>query len=161
MIEVRLTGNGYANRIASYILRNFENRGVKVYREVSVGKTIIGKNRRIDVMVVHEEAGRALAIECKYQDLQGTADEKIPYALEDMEALRVHMPGIIVYSGDGMSDGILHLLQASPHAAFCHPENDLAQTKDTMELDHLIAMTFGWWDILLGSKKAFAGDVSV
>ncbi len=58
-----------------------------IYTEVSLGKTIIGKNRRIDVFLLREAHQRALAIECKFQNVSGTADEKIPYALQDLEAL--------------------------------------------------------------------------
>ena len=43
-----MTGHEYANLIASYIVRHFGPRGLKVYREVNVGKTVIGKNRRLD-----------------------------------------------------------------------------------------------------------------
>ena len=49
-----MTGKEYADLIAAYLDKNFGERGIKVYREVTLGKTIIGKNRRIDVFVVHE-----------------------------------------------------------------------------------------------------------
>ena len=75
-----MTGKEYADLIAAYLVKNFGERGIKVYREVTLGKTIIGKNRRIDVFVVHEPTQKAFAVECKYQDSQGTVDEKIPYA---------------------------------------------------------------------------------
>ena len=40
------SGKEYADLVASYILKNFGARGLTVYRrEVSMGKTIIGKNR--------------------------------------------------------------------------------------------------------------------
>ena len=44
-----MTGADYANLIAAYVARRFGARGVKVYREIRVGKSIIGKNRCIDV----------------------------------------------------------------------------------------------------------------
>ena len=40
-----MTGKEYADLVASYILANFGSRGLVVYREVQMGKTIIGKNR--------------------------------------------------------------------------------------------------------------------
>jgi hypothetical protein len=42
-------------------------------------------------------------------------DEKIPYALDDMKALRV--PGCIAYAGTGFSEGIMPMLEASNVAA--------------------------------------------
>ena len=86
-----MTGADYANLIAAYILENFGDRGVTVYREVNIGKSIIGKNRRIDVLVLCEQQNEAFAIECKYQETHGTVDEKIPYALEDMKIGRAHV----------------------------------------------------------------------
>ena len=143
------------NLIARYVVKNFGDLELSVYREVSLGKTVIGKNRRIDVFVVHEPTQRAMAIECKYQDSQGTVDEKIPYALADMEALRI--PGVIVYAGEGFSQGILHLLEASRWAACCLPDAaTLKQTNETWELDHILAATFGWWEIVLKGKKALS-----
>lgn len=147
-----MTGHEYANLIADYICEHFSDRGIKVYREVNIGKSIIGKNRRIDLMMISEIGQEAFAIECKYQDSSGTADEKIPYALENMRALP--MAGCIVYAGSGFSVGVLHMLQASEIAAYCLPnEHDLSSSKETKELDHLLAMHFHWWDVLVGGKK--------
>ncbi|MDQ1550706.1 MAG: hypothetical protein QOD50_128, partial [Actinomycetota bacterium] len=79
-----MTGAEYANLVASYISKRFGSRTLKVYREIKVGKTIIGKNRCIDIFCVAEGSQKAFAIECKFQDSQGTVDEKIPYALDDL-----------------------------------------------------------------------------
>lgn len=149
-----MKGNEYADLIAAYILKNFGERDITVYREVPVGKSIIGKNRRVDIFIVHEESNKAFAVECKFQDSSGTTDEKIPYALDDMRALRIN--GCIVYAGAGFSKGVLHLLQGSHLAAFCRPApKNLKSTKDTWELDHMLAMHFGWWDILTRDKIPF------
>ena len=110
-----MTGKDYADRIASYVSMRFGARGLKVYREVQVGKSIIGKNRRIDVFCVHEASNAAFAIECKFQDSEGTVDEKIPYALDDLAALP--MAGCIAYGGKGLSQGVLHMLEGAPRAA--------------------------------------------
>ena len=67
-----------------------------------MGKTIIGKNRRIDIFCVAEDSQKAFAIECKFQDSQGTVDEKIPYAVDDLRALP--MAGCIAYAGQGWWD---------------------------------------------------------
>ena len=149
-----MTGTEYANLIAAYLVKNFGDRGLTVYREVNVGKSIIGKNRRIDILLICEKENEAFSIECKFQDSSGTVDEKIPYALDDMKAM--HMGGCIVYAGQGFSKGVLHLLQASETAANCLPEPDtLKPSRDTVELDHQLALHFKWWDILVKKKEPF------
>ena len=110
-----MTGTEYANLVASYVSGRFGPRGLKVYREIRVGKTIIGKNRCIDIFCVSGDGREAFAIECKFQDSQGTVDEKIPYALDDLQALP--MAGCVAYAGRGFSDGVLHMLAASRHAS--------------------------------------------
>lgn len=148
-----ITGAQYADRIAHYLARRFGARGLEVYREVPVGKTIIGKNRRIDIFCLLREKQEAFAIECKYQDSAGTVDEKIPYALDDLRALP--MNACMVYAGSGFSEGVLHLLRASSMAAFCLPEvNQTESTEQTRELDHLMALHFRWWDLFVANKKA-------
>ena len=152
MIKKPMTGHEYANLIADYVYRNFSDRGITVYREVNIGKSIIGKNRRLDMLLIREATQTAFAIECKFQDSPGTADEKIPYALANMKALP--MGGCIVYAGSGFSVGVLHMLQASEIAAYCLPDaQNLSSSKDTRELDHLLAMHFHWWDVLVAGKK--------
>ena len=142
-----MTGSEYAKLVANYVVKNYGARGLTVYREVSFGKTIIGKNRRIDIFVTRPGTPDALAIECKYQDSLGTVDEKIPYTLEDIESLR--MPACVAYAGQGFSSGILHMLAASPIAAYCLPPIDLSPGVATRELDHVLAMTFKWWDLVV------------
>ena len=147
-----MTGGEYANLIACYVSRRFGSRGLKVYREIRVGKTIIGKDRCIDIFCIADNDQKAYGIECKYQDSQGTVDEKIPYALDDLRALP--MAGCIAYAGTGFSEGVRYMLEASPHAAYCMPLPEQADpTTDTRELDHLLATYFGWWDVLVGNRK--------
>jgi hypothetical protein len=148
-----LSGKEYADLIASYILKNFGARGLKVYREVSMGKTIIGKNRQLDILVIHEQSSTVLAIECKYQDTLGTVDEKIPYAIQDMQAMGT--PVCLTYAGKGFSSGILHMLAACPIAAQCLPQASLEPTRETRELDIALAMAFRFWDLVVANKKPF------
>ena len=101
---------------------------------------------------VREADSTAFAIECKFQDSPGTVDEKIPYALDDLEALP--MAGCIAYAGKGFSEGVLHMLGAAPRAAYCLPlDGQTESSNDTRELDHLLAAHFGWWDVLVGTRK--------
>ena len=147
-----MTGADYANLVGLYLSRRFGPRGLKVYREVRVGKSIIGKNRCIDVFCLREADSRAFAVECKFQDSPGTVDEKIPYALDDLDALP--MAGCIAYAGKGFSEGVLHMLNASPRAAYCLPfDGQLDSSSETRELDHLLAAHFGWWDVIVGPNR--------
>lgn len=148
-----MTGNQYRDLIAGYIHHNYGAQGLVVYCEVSLGKTVIGKDRQIDVFVVRPDDKKALAIECKYQDSVGTVDEKIPYALADLEAL--WMPGVLAYAGKGWSRGVLHSLEGSRLAAYCLPERSLGRTRGTRELDHVLAAIFGLWDLVIPASKRF------
>lgn len=163
-----MTGHEYKLLVARYVAAAYADRGIDLFDEVTVGTSILGKPRRIDLLVLERGAnpgstptGRGLAIECKFQDTAGTVDEKIPYALQDLDALR--MPGAIVYAGSGFSEGVLHLLKASPRAAYCLPDDSLrpiARVRSvdaihvgTWQLDHILAQTFGWWDVIIGERK--------
>ena len=147
-----MTGAEYANLVATYVARRFASRTLKVYREIRIGKTIIGKNRCVDIFCVSESSQKAFAIECKYQDSLGTVDEKIPYALEDLRSLP--MAGCIVYAGQGFSSGVLHMLAAARDAAYCLPAAGQSEsTPETKELDHVLAVHFGWWDVLIEHKR--------
>ena len=150
-----MTGKQYADLIAAYLVANYGDRGIEVYREVAVGKSIIGKNRKIDILVVLGE--QSLGIECKYQQTQGTTDEKIPYALDDVEAMWT--PAVLTYAGTGWSEGVLHMLQGSRFAVACWPDPaNLKRTKYTLELDHIVASVFGWWDIVAPPRRRFNLD---
>jgi hypothetical protein len=149
-----VTGNAYRDLIAGYIVKNFGAAGLVVYTEVSLGKTIIGKDRRVDVFVVRQRDSSAIAIECKFQESQGTVDEKIPYALQDLDALRI--AACLAYAGEGWSRGILHTLEASPLAAYCLPDREtLGRRRATRELDHVVAATFGLWDRIIPEARRF------
>jgi hypothetical protein len=154
-----VTGNQYRDLIASYIDRNFGDSGLLVYTEVSLGKTIIGKDRKIDVFVVRRSDQKAIALECKYQEVQGTTDEKIPYTLQDLEALWI--PGCLVYAGEGWSRGVLHTLEASRLAAYCLPDDGLARGAETRELDHVLAATFGLWEAVIPASRRFIGRTAL
>jgi hypothetical protein len=156
-----VTGNEYRKRIGSYLVTAYWDRGLQVFEEVNLGTSIIGKQRRVDLLIIEPSTKRGLAIECKYQDTSGTADEKIPYALQDLAALR--MPGALAYGGNGFSEGVLHLLQSSELAAYCLPDDSLKPLgrkggesidSGTWQLDHVLALRFGWWDVILAGKEA-------
>lgn len=149
-----VSGNKYRDRIAEYVHENFNAHGLVVYTEVSLGKTIIGKRRRIDVFVRHEAKQLALGLECKYQASSGTTDEKVPYALADLEAMWI--PGCLVYAGEGWSRGVLHTLEGSRNAVFCDPPDNSRPSASTEELDHVLASVFGLWSLVIPEDRRFA-----
>ena len=72
-----------------------------------------------------------------------------------VEIAALPMAGCIAYGGKGFSQGVLHMLEGAPRAAYCLPEvGQSAQSPQTWELDHLLAIHFQWWDVLVGAKKS-------
>ena len=151
-----MTGAEYANLVASYISRRFASRALKVYREIKVQDDHRKRPLRRHLL---RERRRTEGIRDRVQvsGQSGHGGRTIPYALEDVRALP--MAGCIAYAGSGFSSGVLHMLAASPHAAYCLPLNDQsAMTSDTKELDHVLAVHFGWWDVLVGQRRPIASE---
>ena len=88
--------------------------GLDYRRRLTVGKTIYGKDREVDVLFRDARNGNRLAVEAKYQRVTGTADEKLPYAVLNLATLP--LPGVIVYGGGGFHQGALHWLCANTRA---------------------------------------------
>jgi hypothetical protein len=88
--------------------------GLDCRRKLTVGKTIYGRDREVDVLFRDSRNGNRLAVEAKYQRVKGTADEKLPYAVLNQQTLP--LPGVIVYGGGGFHQGALHWLCASTKA---------------------------------------------
>lgn len=150
----KIKGDEFSNWLASYIYFNFSDRGITVYREVFMGKSIIGKRRKVDVLVINKQTNKMIVFECKTQSELGTADEKIPYALSDLEAMEI--PAYLAYTGNGFSSGISHLLSA--HQLTCHIKpaiNYFNRDSDTEELDHILAMNFSWYDVFVMNSKPY------
>ncbi len=61
-----MKGSEYRDRIAAYVHRNFADHDILVYTEVNVGKSIIGKRRKIDMLLRQSSGTTALGLECKY-----------------------------------------------------------------------------------------------
>ena len=152
------SGNIYRDRIATYLLTQFETAGLVLYREVNIGKSIIGKNRIVDLLALRPTDQRVLLLECKSQAVPGTTDEKVYYSLEDLKSASIHAPVCLVYGGTGWSQGVLHTLEASPIAAYCDPPLDNARSPQTRELDYVIAAVFGIWDRVLPDNRRFRLD---
>jgi len=88
--------------------------GLDYRRRMLVGKTVYGRDREVDVLFRDARNGNRLAVEAKYQRVPGTADEKLPYAVLNLQTLP--LPGVIVYGGGGFHQGALHWLCANTRA---------------------------------------------
>jgi hypothetical protein len=88
--------------------------GLDYRRKLVVGKTVYGRDREVDVLFRHAASGNRLCVEAKYQRVSGTADEKLPYAVLNLQTLP--LPGVIVYGGGGFHQGALHWLCANTQA---------------------------------------------
>ena len=113
-----------------------------VYEEIVFGRSVLGRNRRVDILAV--DGARMVAIETKYQESSGTVEEKIPHALHDASEMDVVCG--IVYGGNGWSDAVRWLLQRE--AYHCDPT-----AGKTGELDYFMAVNLGWPDVLLRGAK--------
>jgi hypothetical protein len=76
--------------------------------EYKVGRRLWGAGRRIDVVLRNPRDGKILGIECKAQRKSGTAEEKIPTTIQDINAWPIN--GIVVFSGPGFTDNMKSFL---------------------------------------------------
>jgi hypothetical protein len=88
--------------------------GLSVSTEVIVGRRIWGAKRRIDVVLKHPDTRVSLGVECKFQGGPGSAEEKIPATIEDIDAWPIR--GIVVYSGAGFSTNMESYLLSTGRA---------------------------------------------
>ena len=104
------SGNILRDRVAAV----GESLGLEADMEVSVGRRIWGARRRIDVVLKDRTTRVSLGIECKYQGSKGSAEEKIPATIEDINAWPIR--GIVVYSGEGFSTNMKSYLLSTGKA---------------------------------------------
>jgi hypothetical protein len=78
--------------------------GLKVESEVKVGRRIWGARRNIDVVLTEKTTRLKLGVECKFQGSTGTAEEKIPASVQDIQAWPIR--GIVVVDGQGFSENM-------------------------------------------------------
>ena len=91
-----------------------ERLGLHVGSQVKVGRRLWGAERRIDLVLRHTGSGRSLGVECKYQGVGGSAEEKIPATIQDIAAWPI--PGIVVFAGQGFSDNMRAYLHSTGKA---------------------------------------------
>ena len=88
--------------------------GLETHTQFKMGRRIWGAERKIDVVLTHATARRRLGVECKYQGVQGSAEEKIPSTIQDIDAWPIK--GIVVFAGEGLSANMRAFLLASGKA---------------------------------------------
>ena len=82
-----------------------EQISLDVRLEVRVGRRLWGAVRCIDVVLTRTETGKTLGVECKYQGVGGSAEEKVPATIQDIEAWPI--PGVVVFGGEGFSPNMV------------------------------------------------------
>src|SRR6266576_7279431 len=80
------------------------NLGLDSKQQVRVARRIWGAVRRIDVVLTHPQTRKTLGIECKFQAVMGTAEEKIPSIINDIAAWPI--PGLVVFAGEGFTENM-------------------------------------------------------
>ena len=88
--------------------------GLQVRTQVRLARRIWGAVRRIDVVLTHTETRRALGVECKFQAVLGTAEEKVPATIQDIGAWPIR--GLVVFAGEGFTANMRSFLIASGKA---------------------------------------------
>ncbi|MFQ5651511.1 MAG: PD-(D/E)XK nuclease superfamily protein [bacterium] len=96
--------------------------GLRAETEVKAARRLWGAKRRIDVVLTQELTRKVLGIECKYQGTSGSAEEKIPATIKDIEYWPI--PGIVVIDGPGFSDNMKGFLLATGKAVWFEDLHD-------------------------------------
>ncbi|MEY2408179.1 MAG: hypothetical protein QOF48_849 [Verrucomicrobiota bacterium] len=78
--------------------------GLEPMQQVRVARRIWGAERYIDVVLTHPSTRKTLGLECKFQAVRGTAEEKIPATIKDIDAWPIR--GLVVFAGEGFTDNM-------------------------------------------------------
>jgi hypothetical protein len=90
------------------VVKIAEKLGLETKEQFHVARRIWGANRKIDVILIEPKSRKILGIECKYQGGGGSADEKIPTTIQDINAWPI--PGLVVFAGEGLTDNMKSFL---------------------------------------------------
>jgi hypothetical protein len=82
--------------------------GLEVREQFKVARRIWGAERRIDVILKDPKTAKTLGIECKFQSVGGTAEEKIPSTVQDIAAWPID--GLVVFAGEGFTTNMKSFL---------------------------------------------------
>lgn len=90
--------------LAKAVVQLGRDLGLEAIEQVRVARRIWGAERYIDVVLTHPQTRKTLGIECKFQAVRGTAEEKIPATIKDIDAWPI--PGIVVFAGEGFTENM-------------------------------------------------------
>jgi hypothetical protein len=82
--------------------------GLEVHEQFKVARRVWGAERRIDVILKNPKTAKTLGVECKYQGGGGSAEEKVPATIQDIEAWPIE--GLVVFSGEGFTTNMKSFL---------------------------------------------------
>ena len=88
--------------------------GLESMEQVRVARRIWGAKRYIDVVLIHPQTRKTLGLECKFQSERGTAEEKVPATIKDIEAWPI--PGLVVFAGGGFTENMRSYLLSTGKA---------------------------------------------
>lgn len=91
-----------AKELEAEVAKIAEGLGLRVEPQKKVARRIWGPVRHIDVVVTDTSQRRSLGIECKFQKSSGSAEEKIPATIQDIEAWP--FDGIVCFEGVGFTE---------------------------------------------------------
>ena len=149
-----MTGNDYRDLIASYIHHNYASQGLVVYVEISLGKTVIGKDRYIDMFVVRPERSQSDRDRVQVPRLARHRRRKDSVrAARSRGAVGARLSRV---RGQGLVEGRAALARGVAARGVVHARCDDARAQqDTRELDHMLAAMFGLWELVLPANKRF------
>lgn len=90
--------------LAKAVVQLGRDLGLEAIEQVRVARRIWGAERYIDVVLTHPQTRKTLGIECKFQAVRGTAEEKIPATIKDIDAWPI--PGLVVFAGEGFTENM-------------------------------------------------------
>lgn len=96
------------------VIKIAKHLGLETKEQFHVARRIWGANRKIDVVLIESKSRKMLGVECKYQGGGGSAEEKIPATIQDIEAWPI--PGIVVFAGEGITPNMKSFLISSGKA---------------------------------------------
>jgi len=87
---------------------------LEVRKQFKVARRVWGAERKIDVILKRSDTGKTLGIECKFQGGGGSAEEKVPATIQDIDAWPID--GIVVFSGEGFTANMKSFLVSTGKA---------------------------------------------
>jgi len=102
-----------AGRIAEDVLAEvLRSIGLQFDRQVVIGATIYGYHLRVDFVVRNfARFPMGLAVESKWQDVDGSVDEKFPYLVANIRQ-QCPIPAVVIVHGGGHRSGAIDWLRA-------------------------------------------------